>query len=499
MRRFGYSVFSRRWEGRIRFLTVLLLVPAISFAEQEELEARVVEVMVTYQEHDPFLPWQKKRPATRRGYGVIVDNARVVTTERLIRNHTLVELRKARSGEKITATVEVTDYQVNLALLKIRDERMAAGMAPLQLTEQMPDQPDLTILQFDKTSQIQRSHAKTLRISMTKLSNAPYLSLTFSLLTDVIVNGEGAAVVYKGKLAGLIMSYARTERIGAMLPYPVLEHFLRDAGARPYRGFASAGFMWTTLVDPAKRAYLNVHPVGRGILVLSCLPNTGAFEALKPNDVILEWDKHPVDNLGFYEDGDFGRLGFPYLIKGRREPGDVVPVKIVRNRTETIVNVRLGHRSDTVSLIPENVTGEQPEYLVSGGFIIRALTGRYLRAFGPDWERTIDARLAHIYLTQKHAVEYPGDHVIILAGVLPDPINIGYQHFHNEMITSLNGKPVRNMTDVFRVVDEDGAVSRLTLQSVDVELVLDKHKLIEANTRLAKLYRIPTLSYQKPK
>jgi hypothetical protein len=335
-------------------------------------------------------------------------------------------------------------------------------------------------------------------ISVSELPTAPYPSLIFSLLTDLNVNGEGALVAVDGKVAGMIMSYDPGSRVGRMLPYPMIKHFLDDALKARYEGFATAGVIWTSLVDPVKRAYLGVTQNGKGILVLSCLPGTGAAAALKPNDVVLAWDGKSVDNLGFYDDAEFGRLGFAHLIKGRREPGDVAPLTIIRDKTEQTINVKFDRWLDNSALIPEDVTGEQAEYLVEGGFIFRELTARYLRAHGGDWQQNMDARIAHLYLTQRYSPRQPGEHIVILSSVLPDTINIGYQHMRDQIVTAINGKPVRNMTDVFRIADADGNIKRVTLQSIGVDLVLDEKLLPIANQRIADLYRVPTLRYQRP-
>lgn len=467
-------------------------------SQRESIGAEsVVELIVTSQESNPFLPWQKMHPNLRQGYGVIVGDSQVLTTESIVRNHTMVEIRKAGTGEKIPAAVKISDCQANVALLKILDPEKRDGLVPLKFTDHVSKNAEVEIIQFDETSQIQHGEAEVVQIAITQLPYAPYHSLTFSLLIELNVNGEGAAVISNGKLAGLIMRYDNTTRTGAMLPYCVLKHFIEDAEEPPYKGFAFAGFIWSPLIDPAKRAYLNVNRDEQGILVLECLAGTGAFETLKSNDVIIEWDGQAIDNLGFYEDPDFGRLALPYLVKGRRKPGDVVPVKIIRDRTNTTLNVKLGQLSDAYPLIPENVTNEQVEYLIDGGFVIRELTGRYLKAYGPQWKRNVDSRLVHLYLTQKDTPETLGDRVVILAAVLPDQINIGYHHFRDAIITKLNGKSIRNMTDVFRTVDMDGSIERLTLQSVGVDLVLDQDELATANSRLARLYRIPSLRYQR--
>ena len=99
--------------GLILSLSFSLCVTAqMTIAAPQELESALVEVTVSFQEFDPFFPWQQRAPGMRRGYGILVDNSHVLTTENLVRNHRLVELRRLRTGEKIAATVELSDCQI---------------------------------------------------------------------------------------------------------------------------------------------------------------------------------------------------------------------------------------------------------------------------------------------------------------------------------------------------------------------------------------------------
>jgi S1-C subfamily serine protease len=481
--------------------TVVMMVVAaggwILADDMPDLDSSVVRVTVTSQESDPFLPWQNRRPGLRQGYGVVVGPSLVVTTENLVRNHALVQVRKAGTGREILANVVLSDCEADVALLRIDDAEEDPGFVPLDLTDKVLRDAQVEIIQFDETSQVQKGKAEVVQIVVEQLPVAPFESLVFSLLTDLNVNGEGAVVLHDGKLAGLMISYDNSSRTGSMLPYSIIRRFLEDAEKQPYPGFASAGFSWSYLVDPVKRRYLNVADNGEGVLVLACLPDSGAFEVLRSNDVIMEWDGCVIDNLGFYEDVDFGRLAFPYLIKGKREAGEEVPVRIIRDGKEQQVTVRLSNRLDSSYLIPENVTNERPEYVVEGGLVIRELTGRYLKAYGSEWYRRVDSRLVHLYMTSKYSPEKPGDRTVILSHVLPDVINIGYQQFADDIITKLNGEEVSNMSDVFRIVDRDGHIERVTVRSVEVDLVLDGSELDAANRRIARIYRLPRLEYRR--
>jgi hypothetical protein len=109
----------------------------------------------------------------------------------------------------------------------------------------------------------------------------------------------------------------------------------------------------------------------------------------------------------------------------------------------------------------------------------------------------MDSRLVHMYLTQRYSPNQPDEHVVILSGVLPASINIGYQNHQDMIITALNGKPVRNMADVFRIVDADMSIKHMSFKSVGVDIVLDQSELVDSNQKIAEAYRLPALRYQR--
>jgi len=105
--------------------------------------------------------------------------------------------------------------------------------------------------------------------------------------------------------------------------------------------------------------------------------------------------------------------------------------------------------------------------------------------------------LSSLYLTQLAATN-ADDRIVILAGVLADPINIGYQHLRDDIVTHVNRTPIRNLGEVFRIIERDGRLSRVTLKGNAVDIVLDERELPAANRRIAELYRIPALQRQAP-
>ena len=459
-------------------------------------EAPVLQVLTTRQEFDPFIPWQKRQPAERTGYGVVVGSNTVLTTENVVRQQSLVELVAPRSGRRIPAQVVLADEQVNLALLRLPAGAEDRIPAPCAVSDREKPEATLTVVQLDATRELQSGGATLLRVQVDGLPAAGYASLLADVLTDLSVNAEGAPVFgADGRLGGLVCGYTAANRTARILPAVVIQRFLRDAAQTPYPGAASAGFLWRPLVDPARRQWLGVDGETGGVLVLSCVSGWGAEGALRPNDVILNWDGYAVDDLGYYADPVLGRLLFPYLIKGHRRPGDRVPVQIVRAGKVQPVEVELRRANEASMLIPDNTRGEREAYLLEAGLLLREATGRYLQAPGPSWQRQVDSALVHLYLTRKLAPARAGQRVVMLAMVLPHPINIGYQHFFGRIVTHVNGKPVDNLRDVFTIRDSDGHIVRLTLKDVGTDVVLDPAGIDAANRELADLYDIPAMRW----
>lgn len=484
---------------RTAFLPPLLLAltawGAVHCPAAAATETRpVVEVLVSFQEFDTTVPWQRDPAKDRRGFGLMLNDAVIITTESLIRNQTLIEIRRPRSGRKETARLIQADPQIDLALLVLAS---ATGIPATSLPETMaPDATATTasILQITAGGETQEGNGRIVQWKVEELPNAPYSVLLGSILTDLNIDGTGAPVYAGNRLAGITLRYNGGSRTALMLPAMFIRQFIDDVQNPPYRGFASAGIAWQPLIDDSKRAYFGIPETETGgIQVLGVLPGANGENPLLPNDIILAVNATPIDAQGYYNDPAWGRLAFPHMIKGHHRPGDQIQVTRIRERQVMTENVVLARFDDKSLLIPENPEGQPEPYLVDGGFVIRELTGRMIKAPGKQWTLRTDPRLAHLYLSRQTDAGKPGERVVVLSTVLPDPINIGYQHLRDEIIETVNGTAVANLRDVLAAVDREGGIRRLGLLGSGVEIALDPASLDEANQRIATQYRIPHL------
>src|SRR4051794_7606227 len=119
---------------RLLLILSLVLSPLLHAADKPA----VMRVNVTSQGWDFLRPWGKRQPATKRAIGAVITpngEPRVLVTGDLVQNSTYVELESADGGEKVPASVEVVDYEANLALIKAEDPAFLKELPHLDITE----------------------------------------------------------------------------------------------------------------------------------------------------------------------------------------------------------------------------------------------------------------------------------------------------------------------------------------------------------------------------
>lgn len=499
-----FSVFRAVWLEKMKrlfYITVALLLFTAAdtvLSANEDLStnitinAPVVEIIVTSRFFDPVLPWRSSSPLIRKGYGIPVSRSEVICPEPLIRGQRLVELQLPRSARKIQATVVAADPQAGLALLQTTAPLPAAGFK--LDTSALEKGINVTLYQLDETREIEIISGKVAQHNVRSLPSTPHSILMMSLHMQQPVSGSGIPVVLAdGSLAAISVSTEDNARTAQSIPSVMIARFLSDARNPPFTGLPSAGFIWSPLADPYKRAYLGIDDDEGGILIQTALPGTAAGNALLPQDVIIRWNNIPIDENGYYSDREYGRTLFPHLISGRGAVNQTAELLIKRNTQPLTITLKLARSLDSNNLIPENFTGEPAPYLVEGGLILRELTGNYLRNYGSEWERKIDPKLLHYYMTKRLTPDLPGERILIMCAVLPDEINSGYQNYQNMILTHANGEKVNNIEHLFAIRARDGFISRLRFDGMQIDIILDAAELAAANARIKANYHIPDL------
>ena len=491
--------------ARPLFLFVLLCLPAMAgvtpqpkIAPDKTVEtsiSSILRVNSTDQAYDFLRPWTKKAPLSRRGLGTLIEGGRILVTAELVANNTFIELEKAGTAEKSSATVERVDYECNLAVLRPADPAFIAGMKPMALDRGVRVGDRATVLQLEPNGEI----AQTLG-TVTSITVGAYpldnMGLLLFRLSAPMQQRDGSftlPAVRDGKLLGLLMRYDARSQTADLISSPVIEHFLGEAAKGNYGGFARAGIAFSATRDPQLRRFIGLKEPG-GVYVTDVLTGGAADKAgLRKGDVILAVGGKAIDQDGNYEDPAFGRIAFSHLTNTVSHPGDTLAFRVFREGKTLEIPVKMEPRDHSKILSESYVVDRAPRYIVLGGVVFMELSRPYLQEWGGDWVKEAPQRLV-FYDAFQNELPQDRDKIVFISQILPSQDTIGYEGLDNLVVSKVNGREIRNLNDLAEAAKHPvNGFQKIELEADPGVLFLDA-AAIEANReKLIKKYALPAL------
>src|SRR5438270_13416067 len=102
------------------------------------VENAVVKVFASARYPDLAKPWMKQAPAEVTGSGVIIEGKRILTNAHVVLFASQVQVQANQAGDKISATVEAIAPGIDLAVLKVDEEKFFESHLPLARAEKIP-------------------------------------------------------------------------------------------------------------------------------------------------------------------------------------------------------------------------------------------------------------------------------------------------------------------------------------------------------------------------
>jgi S1-C subfamily serine protease len=437
----------------IRFFIPLFLLLASLAVAGEKLS--VVRVNVTTQSWDFHRPWGKRQPVTRRAIGAVLPGPRVLVTAELVGDSTFIEFEVPEGGRKVPATVDVVDYEANLALLKTDSAEFLAGLPQLQVVESaIGDQLQVWQLENNGRLLVTAGPMTTAEISAYRQEN-PFLIYRMTVQLQGRDSSFTLPVVRDRKLTGVLMIYDAGSSNANLIPAPVIQHFLKDAAEGKYEGFPRIGYTFSPTRDPALRRYAKIpDDVAGGIYITEVLKGSPAEAAgLKKGDILVRVDDFAVDQDGNYPDAAYGNIPVGHLFSTRHFAADRVKLQILRDGERKTVDAALSHRA-VESYVSEPYTVDRaPRFIVVGGLILQELSRQYLKDFGQDWLRRAPERLLFYDRYQDELFADGPRKIVFLSRVLPTPATVGYEELNHLTLKRINGVELQTLNDVPRSLE----------------------------------------------
>jgi S1-C subfamily serine protease len=457
----------------------------------------VVRVNVTNQPWDFARPWGKRPPYSRRATGTVLSDNRVLVTAELVANANYVELETAEGGQKAPASVEVVDYEANLALLKTDDPAFLKSYKPLELTHAAIGD-NLSVWQLESTGTllVTKGLMTTAEVTRYPIDDSPLLVYRMTTTLQFRDSSFTLPVVKDNKLVGLIMRYDNTTNNAEILPSPVIEHFLQDAKKAPYEGFARIGIVSSSTRDPQFRRYLGLNgDVNGGVYVSDVLRDSPAAKAgIETGDLLLQVDGQTVDQDGNYKDAEYGKLALAHLFSTRHYDGDEVKCTIFRKGEKKELSVTLKHRPVESYVIEPYVIDRAPKFYVLGGLVLEELSRQYLKEYGAEWQKKAPEQFVYYDRQQNELYKDGPKKVVFLNRVLPSEMTVGYEELNHLVVTRINGVTLQSLADVpAALAQSTNGLHKIEFDGEPRLIYLDAAQVSAESASFQQKYRLPAL------
>jgi S1-C subfamily serine protease len=421
----------------------------------KSVENTVVKVFSTLRAPDPAKPWSKQSPSEITGSGVVIPGKRILTNAHVILYASEVQIQANQAGDKISAHVEAVAPGIDLAVLKLDDEKFFDSHPPLRFRKDLPDAKDAVMVYGYPTGGTSLSITKGI-ISRIEFTGYNISTPGLRIQIDAAINpgNSGGPAVVNDEMIGLAFSHLHgAQNIGYIIPTEEIDLFLRDAADGHYDGKPAMYDDVQTLENPALRSFLHLPPSIQGILVHRPFRMDASYP-LKEWDLITKIGDTPIDDQGMIKVSDNLRLRFPYLIQ-KLAKQNKVPLTLFREGKELKIEFPvLSHRP----LVIPDLEGSYPSYFVYGPMVFADATNDFLSAAAR--ERQASGVIGMLTFSGSPLITRVGDKpafegerlVVVTSPFFPHKLAKGYGNPAWQVVKSVNGHPIKNLAHLVEVL-----------------------------------------------
>lgn len=409
------------------------------------LEKSVVKVFSTIRGPDPFKPWGKASPQDVTGSGVVIEGRRILTNAHVVEYASQVQIQTGQEGDKVPATVVAISRAMDLAILKLDDEKFFDSHAAVARSNKLPEVTDAVFAYGYPTGGNSLSITKGI---VSRIEFVDYDGSTGGLRIqiDAAINpgNSGGPVIAGDKMIGLAFSgLMHAQNIGYIIPNEEIEIFLKDIADKKYDGKPSLLDITQTLENPTVREYLKLEKSVEGCIIHKPYDQS-ATSILKEWDVITHIGETAIDNQCMVRIKPSVRVMFKYKVQQAASNGKVA-LKIIRGGQP--MNVQAPVHIGRPHLIGD-LQGGYPSYFIFGPIVFSRATVEYM-SFLSNNAPAINGYAYNasplITLRGEKPSKDREELVVISSPFFPHKLVTGYSNRFGSVVYSINGTPVKSL------------------------------------------------------
>jgi S1-C subfamily serine protease len=451
------------------------------------VQKSLVRITATEVAPDYRAPWNAGMLGRGIGAGFVIDGNRIMTNAHVVSNSRYLTIERDGDPNKYPAKVLFVAHDCDLALITVDSPNFYKNMQPLKFGG-IPEL-ESTVSAYGYPIGGERMSVTTGIVSRIDFQLYTHSSidqhLAIQISAQINPGNSGGPVMQNAKVVGVaFQGYSGdiAQGVAYMVPTPVINRFLKDVTHGRYDGYVDLGITYGKLQNPAQRKFLGLKDDGRGVLVQTVVAAGPCAKLLKPGDVLLSIDNHPIASDGNVDlEGE--HVEMPEVVE-RKFKRDNVKFEIWRDKQPTSGSVQL----DTVPpyLMQSHKYDVRPRYLVYGGLLFQPLSLDLLEAYQPQ-----DLRLRHFfdfYVIDQLYQEHPD--VIVLTNILPDPINTYLTPYRGQILDQINGKKIRTLEELSQTLTQPADRFVIDMIGDGPPLILDPKEVESARERIKTRYNV---------
>jgi S1-C subfamily serine protease len=451
------------------------------------VQKSLVRITATSVEPDYRAPWNAGGLQRGVGAGFVISGNRIMTNAHVVANSRYITVERDGDPNKYPATVQFIANDCDLALITVPAPDFFKNMLPLKFGA-IPAL-ESTVSAYGYPIGGERMSVTTGIVSRIDFQLYTHSSidqhLAIQISAQINPGNSGGPVMQDAKVVGVaFQGYSGdvAQGVAYMIPTPVINRFLKDISNGHYDEYPDLAITYAKLQNPAQRRFLGLTDDDRGVLVSSVVAAGPSNGILRPGDVLLTIDGHPIASDANVElEGE--RAQFEEVVE-RKFKGDSVKFDLLRDKQPMTVTINL------YKPWPYSVQGHsydvRPRYVLYGGLLFQPLNLDMLEAY-----RATDLRLRHFFeyfTVEQIYLQHPD--VIVLSNILPDPINTYLAPYRGAIVDEINGKKIRTLDELANAFAQ--APEQLVIRMIGdgPPLVLDRNKVEAARERIKTRYNV---------
>ena len=462
-------------------------VPVAPTKPNGPVQKSLVRITATSVEPDYKAPWNAGGLERGVGAGFVIDGNRIMTNAHVVSNSRYLTVERDGDPNKYRARVLFVAHDCDLALITVDAPNFFKNMLSLKFGGIPALESAVSAYGYPIGGE--RMSVTTGIVSRVDFQLYTHSSidqhLAIQISAQINPGNSGGPVMQNGKVVGVaFQGYSGdvAQGVAYMIPTPVINRFLKDIGNGHYDKYVDLGMTYSKLQNQAQRRFLGLKDDDRGVLVDTVVAAGPSANILRPGDVLLTIDDHPIASDSNVElEGE--RADFQEVVE-RKFKGDSVKFDIWRDKQPMTVSIKLftpwpyriqGHSYDV-----------RPRYVLYGGLLFQPLNLDLLEAYRPT-----DLRLRHFFeyfVLEQLYLEHPD--VIVLTNILPDPINTYLAPYRGGIVDEINGKKIRTLDELASAFAETPGQFVIRMIGDGPPLVLDRNKVEAARERIKTRYNV---------